>query len=206
MMKRTLSTICLATVLSLTGGTLSLAYSGGDFTIYPTYSHEGNKTWIIAKTAPGSQMTETVTLENLSAETQEITLLVREAKEENGQFKVNQAGDSRNIGAWITAEGNSYTLAPHQKIRIPLMISVPEDAKDGQYTAAVFASKTDSTGENLNIVTRIGVRIYLTVTPATHGYTDIFTAPGNKSSFFLYLSSLGLFASILYYMYEKKYA
>jgi len=183
---------------------ISLADVGGDFTIYPSYAHDGNRNWIITSAAPGSTVDESLVLENLSDRHQEINLLVRTASAKNGQFIAETSAPTDGAGTWITTDGDSYSLDPFQKITVPLEITVPRDAAQKQYTAAVFASKKDPAGQSLNIVTQIGVRVYLNVTPDAYLYTNVFTAPGYKNAFFLVISSLGLSGSILYYVISRK--
>lgn len=208
-MKKKLLTTCAILLAVITGATMSYADAGGDFTLYPSQTHNGNKNWIIRNAASGSVIEESLSLENLSDKRLEISLLVREAVEENGNFTTTDSHEFENIGSWINPEANSYTLEPHKKIDVPVMISIPADAEKGKYTAAIFASKKDAAGSSLNIVTQIGVRVYLTVSPAANGYANIFGTQEYGKFILLGLSALGLFASILNYLInskEKKYA
>jgi hypothetical protein len=199
-MKKNLLKTCLAAIAMLSTMPLCMADAGGDFTAYPTFTHEGNRNWIITKGAPGATIEESVTLENLTDKSQKIDLLVREAAEKDGNFIASGSDKFAGVGKWILPEGDSYTLEPFQKIRVPVLIEIPSDASRGKYAAAILASKKEPAGDSLFVTTRIGVRVYLTVETAAEGLTDIFAAPQNKSIFFFGLSTAGLGASILYYM------
>jgi hypothetical protein len=183
---------------------VAMADFGGDFTIYPAHTHFGNRNWIIINAAPGTSTNEKLVLENLSKKQQEINLLVRGAKVENGKFIAEDLIPTDGAGTWIKPERANYNLNPLQKITIPVQITIPRDAEEKQYTAVIFAAKKDPAGPSLNIVTRIGVRIYLNVTTNAALYTNIFTAPEYKSAFFLAISSLGLIGSVLHYLINRK--
>jgi hypothetical protein len=202
-MKKIIFTICAIMLAALTGVTAACANTNGDFTIYPSYEHDGNKSWIIRDVSPNRVIEEYLTLENLSDRRLDINLFVREAKEENGKFIAATTPDFKDIGLWISTDALSYTLEPHRKITVPVTISIPAEAEQGQYVAAIFASKKDAAGPALNIVTQIGVRVYLSVVPSSYGFTDIFTAQGYKSSFLTWLSAFGLLASIFHYLITR---
>jgi len=175
--------------------------ASGDFTIYPSYTHSGSKSWIIREAAPGSTATEYLTLENLSGENQEVQVNIKEAYAEKGKFITLENDSFENIGNWIGSPQNSYLLSPHEKIKIPVRMDIPEDAATGQYTAAVFAAQKKAVpGENLNIVTQIGTRIYLNVTHEGPGLASVIDAPEYKTSFFFILSLAGLLGSVAYYL------
>ncbi len=206
--------IIVAAVYAILAGNV-LAYANtGDFTVYPSYTHNGSKSWIIRSSAPGSTVDEMLTLENLSADKQLITLNVKEAQTKDDKFIPLINEPYKNIGYWISLPQNSYLLSPHEKVKIPVKITIPDKTSVQQYTGVIFASKEDKTNANLNIITQIGVRVYLNVTADGAGFASIFNSPAYKSSFFFFLSLAGLSASIVYYLinhletrkYEKKQA
>jgi uncharacterized membrane protein len=195
-------------ILKLTLVTLTLAFgalpmyalAAGDFTIYPTYAHEGNKSWIITSAMQGDTVTEYVNLENLSGETQKISLNFKEASAQKDNFVIFENPDFRTMGNWISFNKEAYILAPGEKIKIPVEIQIPKNVKADKYYGAIFAVKeaTDTNNKNIEIVTRIGVRIYLDVTPEINGFASVLQSGGNQSLFFLWLSAFGLLASIIY--------
>jgi hypothetical protein len=187
--------------LALAFGALPMhALAAGDFTIYPAYAHEGNKSWIITGAAQGESATEYVMLENLSGEKQKISLVFKEASPQKDNFVISENPNFKTMGNWISFNKEPYILAPGEKIKIPVEIAIPETVKADKYYGAIFAVKeaADTNNKNLEIVTRIGVRIYLDVTPKIDGLASILQGGETQSMFFLWLSAFGLLASIFY--------
>jgi hypothetical protein len=180
------------------GWSLPAYAASGEFTIYPAYTHQGNRSWIIREASQGEQLTENVILENLSDVPQDLSLAMREASPQNENFVVSENLDYKNIGNWVMLPQQTYTLAPHQKINIPIEIQIPGDAKTDKYYGGIFAVKQGSAENNLKIVTRIGVRIYLDVKPAMDGFASVLASTGFQSMFFFWLSAVGLAAAFLY--------
>lgn len=195
-------------IYSLLCGNLTAYASAGGFTVYPSRTHDGNKSWIITRAEPGNVVEESITLENLSDESRQISIEVKEAKTENGKFSPID-GSFKNIGAWIAVPQNSYLLEPHQKVTIPVSIAVPARTPQDSYNAAIFAVQKEKNSDGLNIVTQIGVRIYLDVSNDGAGLISVFNSPAYKGSFFFILSLMGASASLIYFLINfieiKKY-
>ena len=186
-------------IYSLLCGNLTAYAAAGGFTAYPSRTHDGNKSWIITRAEPGKTAEESITLENLSDEIRQISLEVKEARTENGKF-TPISGQFENIGNWISVPQDSYILEPHRKMIIPVSIAVPADTPDDSYNAAIFAVQKEKNDNGLNIVTRIGVRVYLNVSNDGAGFINIFNSPAYKGSFFFVLSLMGASASLVYFL------
>jgi hypothetical protein len=206
MIRKTI-TIGILSGLLLTG--INTAYaSGGDFTIYPTYKHDDNSGWIVMDVNPNQIIKDSVTLENLSDETQTIRIEYLEATEQSGNFIPADAADYNDIGRWTNIEKTTYTLAPHEKIRVPIVFSIPEDADLKQYTGAVYAVKEFLNPQNIKVAVRIGVRTYINVTDAPLAVqTNIFTSTPYVYSVYFIFSLLGVIAALFYniiFILEKR--
>ncbi len=173
--------------------------ASGDFTIYPSYTHEGNKSWIITEAVRGETVNESVTLENLSGKTQYISVFFREAIPRNENFIISEDTDFSDIGNWTTLTESSYTLTAGEKKKIPFEIIVPSDAAEGEYHGAVFAAIESPENDNLKVVTRIGVRVYLNVTEGSYGLASVLNGRGSDSMIFLVLSAMGVIGSLFYH-------
>ena len=184
---------------ALCGNTAAYA-STGTFTVYPSHTHNGNRNWIIRQSSPGATIEESLTLENLSDKTEQISIIVDEARAEKDKFIPLTDRPYENIGNWISLPQNSYSLAPHEKIKIPFTIAIPGQVGQRQYDAAIFAVKKEKGENGIVVVTQIGVRLYLDVTPAGTGFADVFNTSGFKNSFFFLLSLAGVAASVIYYL------
>jgi|WetSurMetagenome_2_1015567.scaffolds.fasta_scaffold217093_2 uncharacterized membrane protein len=172
--------------------------ASGEFTIYPSYSHEGNKSWIIRNAHREETVNESVTLENLTGTAQHLSLSFREASQQNNDFLIYESTDYKNIGKWISLPQSSYTLEPEEKIKVPFEIAIPANTASGKYYGAVFAAKESPTENGVKVITRIGVRIYLDVKPQSYGLTSVLNDPGTRSTIFLAISAIGVIGSVFY--------
>ncbi len=193
----TIVTIAQSNIVEAKGDTAA-------FTIHPTYFHEGNKSWIIQQAKPQSSIKDYLTVENLSDEDQKIRLELREASNEKGDFKPIEKATFKNIGKWIHLSNAEYILKPYEKKKIPFEINIPASAEKKEYTAVIYGIGEKVNAQNIRIVTRIGVRLYIQVDTIQFGEASILTSPTYKSGFFAILSGIGLFASLIYYLMERK--
>jgi len=208
-MKKTLITIMSTLFLILTNIMPAIAQTG-EFTIYPSFMHGDNKSWIIQNIEQSNNKTEYVTIENLTNKEETISLDLREATEENGSFLPMENHEYKNLGLWINLPETVITLSPYEKRKTPLTISIPKNADPNEYKATILASKTTKDDQNINITTRIGVRIYINVKPTSAIQTNIFNTTKYVDSVFFFLSLVGLFGAIMYnlihYLENKQYA
>jgi uncharacterized membrane protein len=193
-------------IIALTSGVIFLimasmaeAKSGGIFTIYPTYKHQNQNSWLILEKNPGQTIQDSVTIENLTDETINLDLFVKEATK-NEDFIIIENEEFQNLGSWITLEKAAYELSPHQKKQIPVSINIPKDAKPQEYTGAIFASYSKINEQEIKITSRIGVRVYLTVTQDPFQNSDldanIFNTNPAAAMIFMVLSLVGFSGSI----------
>lgn len=75
--------------------------------------------------------------------------------------------------------------------------------------AVIYAIQNKEGANNIRFVTRIGVRIYLTVTGPVIGQTNLFNSPEYANIVFFILSLAGVMGSIFYnlihFLESKKY-
>jgi hypothetical protein len=196
-------------IFFLLGWSLPAYADSGEFTIYPAYEHQGNKSWIIREASQGDELTEYVILENLSDKPQNLSLALREAYLQNGNFVISENMDYKNLGNWVMLPLQPYALAPHQKIKVPFEIHIPDNTNINKYYGGIFAVKESSSDSDVKIVTRIGVRIYLDVQPKTDGFASVLNGPEVQGMFFFWLSAMGLAGAFLYnlilHLENKKY-
>lgn len=201
-------------ILALTAQVLTMAAApayafGGDYTAYPSYTHNGNKSWIISDIASGQTTTESINIENLSDKNEIIKLEFHEAKSDDDSFTPIESTKYENIGKWIKIENNAYALAPHEKKQVSVNISIPEKTGSGKYEGVIYAVKEEINPQNIKLVTRLGIRMYINVIPGTIMGADIFNSSGYKGALFLILSSAALagslFYNIIHYLENKKY-
>lgn len=208
-MKHLVHTIGLSALLVLLNVAPAHAVTG-DFTIYPSYMHGDNKSWILLDLKQGEAVTDYVTVENLTDKPQTIKLEIQEAATENGTFLLKENKEPRDLGKWTQLQQNSLELQPHEKTKIPVKIVIPGHADMTTYQASILASQSEKNGQNIVVTTRIGVRMYVDVHRPGALQTNIFNSPFSSSTAFFLLSLMGVIGALLYniihYTEQRKYA
>ena len=209
-MKKILNILGLSTFLVLMMNMAVAHAETGDFTIYPSYMHNDNKNWILLDIEQGETITDFVTVENLTPQQQTIDLEVLEIQEEDGAYLPVESAEPANLAAWTKLPQTKVELAPHEAKEVRVETTVPRDAETGEYKAAVLASKTEKTSQDLSIKTRIGVRMYVNVQSPSPWQANVFGSPFLNSAFFFFFSLFGLLAAVFYnvihYLDNKKHA
>lgn len=208
-MKKLFTTIGLSMMLAMVSLTPAQAATG-DFTIYPSYMHGNSKSWILLDLEQGATITDYVTVENLTNEPQSLKLHVVEAEVQNGSFLLNEENEYQHLGNWTRLEEQMVKLQPNEKKKMPVHLSIPQNIDTQEYTATILASKTETNKQNINITTRIGVRMYVDVHEAQALGTNIFSSTAYTSTLFFIFSLMGVIGAALYnlihYVENRKYA
>jgi hypothetical protein len=198
------NSVAFAETNSVADTKLETPLPSANFTVYPTFMHGTNKAWIVANATPGGTLKESVTLENLSDTKQQISLVFKEATGAGNKFMPIEKETYQNLGRWTNlgstsgTDGSTYTLSPHEKRRVPVEIKVPGSAAQQKYQGIIYAVQQQQQGQNLKVVTRLGVRTYITVTPAFDIQTNTFSNGTYKSGFFMAFSLIGVLGAMLY--------
>lgn len=82
------------------------------------------------------------------------------ARIESGSFVPSR--EESGLASWVTVEPPLLELAPHGSDVADVTIRVPADAEPGEYYGVIWAEPPAAQGE-VQIVNRVGVRIYLSV-------------------------------------------
>jgi hypothetical protein len=95
-----------------------------------------------------------------------------------GGFALGQRdAASRGLAAWMRLPVSELSLAPHSTVPLPFHLTVPADAAPGDYTGGIviemgLPGQAQDVGDGfavqMNLVQRIGVRIYLTLAGQAH--------------------------------------
>ncbi len=143
---------------------------------YPTYSTDTDprsKSWFIYSLPAGVKKSDSVTVVN-NGKTQ-LTIqvyAVDSVKANDGSFALAALEQPRNsIGAWVSLGQKEVTLNPGEHKKIPFTISIPLKAASGEYSGGIVfqlapQKSTTSKGMAINVVSRVGVRMYETVPSA----------------------------------------
>lgn len=175
----------------------SFATETGNMSVYPSIfdpNIPNTRAWYQLKLNPADVYSSEVTIVNKSDLIRVFnTYPVDATTTSDGIFTLSPKGTTNDLGGWITLSSNIVTLAPKQKINIPFKISVPLNAQPGDHVAGIVVEEgLNHKQEGVNIVSRIGVRVYLNVSGIEKEKLNIL-----KLSFdnFLYSKNINLLLS-----------
>jgi len=121
--------------------------------------------WFIETIKPGESVTRSVTISNSTSS--EIQLQAKDAiQTTDGAFTFKENEDENTeAGNWIKLAQNSVNLQSNQPQKVEFTITVPPDTKPGEYAAVISGQevKKNKNNQTLDVVTRIGSRVYITV-------------------------------------------
>lgn len=129
----------------------------------------GNRPTLSYDLAPGSEVTDQVTLFNYSNVQLTFQLYATDAfNNEDGQFDLLPSEEApTDVGTWVTLPQGAVTLGPRSQASFPVTIRVPSDARPGDHAGALLASSqamgTGPDGKVVALDRRTGSRIYVRV-------------------------------------------
>lgn len=124
------------------------------------------RTYIIDNVAPGHSITRHLEVSNGTQQPLPITTYPDAATIDGGAFRVADGHAVNDLVTWTTADPASFTLAPGATRVVTVQINVPADASAGERYGAVLAeARPASRSGQLTLISRVGVRMYLSVGP-----------------------------------------
>ncbi len=123
--------------------------------------------YIVARLAPGDSLTRVVEIDDNSNSPELVSLYVASATVAHGQFFFAAGHASNDLTGWTSVTNSAIPLAAKSKALDTVTVRVPHDAQSGNYYAVVWAavSAAPPGGEGITLVSRVGVRIYVSVGP-----------------------------------------
>jgi hypothetical protein len=123
--------------------------------------------YIIDHLAPGVTISRQIGVSNGDSHPVYLTFYAVAANIENGVFEPGSGRTANELTSWITLSPASATIQPGQTLPVLVTIAVPADATAGERYAAALADDTTPPGPGGGItsVSRVGIRIYLSVGP-----------------------------------------
>ncbi len=121
--------------------------------------------WLVYEIDPGRALADYVIVANDSDIARELDVYTADAHTTSGGAFVAELQQTKPkaVGAWTTLSIPHVSLAPHTRTRVHVDLAIPSQTEPGEYEGSVLAQFTSSTGKQIAIVHRIGLRIYLTV-------------------------------------------
>jgi len=123
--------------------------------------------YIVARLAPGTSLSRTVDIDNATNKVADVAVYVAAATIVHGNFIFASGHGANSLTGWTSVSDHELVLAPHSHAFDTVHVRVPKSAPSGIQYAVVWASVSapPSTGVGITLVSRVGVRMYITVGP-----------------------------------------
>ena len=119
--------------------------------------------YIIDNLTPGTTVKRRIEVSNTTDATLHVNVYPGAATITHGSF-VGAAGNTRNeLSSWTTLEHKTLDVPAHDTARDTVTIAVPKDAAPGEQYAVVWAQVSGTRGAGVALVSRTGIRVYLSV-------------------------------------------
>ncbi len=145
------------------------AASFGGLGIYPANPDPKiplSGSWFIYNLVPGEEKQDALVVQNTSEETLSAKIYPVDATTtKDGAFALLNEGDPKtSVGGWVDLPLTQITLNPGENRKIPFTIKIPSNAKVGSHLGGIALENMKlKEGKGIDVVTRVGVRIYQTV-------------------------------------------
>lgn len=148
----------------------TFAATYGDITIIPAHpsdpENSKTKSWFVYDFPAGIVHKDTVYVKNDNKEPKTLKLYAVDAyTTEQGGFALRRDTDERKtIGAWIALSTKEITLKTGEAKEISFTYTVPKEVGPGEYAGGIVAEdKAAVSGAGIDVVKKVGVRVYHTV-------------------------------------------
>lgn len=124
------------------------------------------RSYIIDHVAPGAVIERRVAVANGTNDTARVSMYAGAAEIRNGTFTGADGRTQNELSHWVSVSPAEPVLGPDQEMLVDVTITVPDDASRGERYGAIWAEVSSSPRSGgVTQVSRVGVRIYLSVGP-----------------------------------------
>lgn len=134
--------------------------------------------FILARLAPGATLTRTIEISNKTAAPAALAVYPAAASNVAGRFAFAPGHTQNELSHWTAVSAPALRLSPGGHATETVTIMVPPGTKDGERTAVVWAEIRAAGSTGVELVNRVGVRVYLVVGAGAFDATP--TAPPTK--------------------------
>jgi hypothetical protein len=121
------------------------------------------RSYIIDRLAPGTVIHRKFAVANLGSAPARVSVYPAAATISQGAFHFAAGRTQNEMTTWVSVSRGALTLAPHASATLEVTIAVPRDAPSGEQYGVIWAQESSSGTGNVSLVSRVGIRIYLSV-------------------------------------------
>jgi hypothetical protein len=121
--------------------------------------------YIIDHLAPGTTISRQIGYSNGNTDPMDVTFFAVSADLDGGGFIVGADHTPNELTSWTSFSVDHATIQPGETLPVIVTIAVPANATRGERYAAALAATvpSSSTGGGVSTISRVGIRIYLSV-------------------------------------------
>jgi len=123
------------------------------------------RVYVVDHVAPGTTFTRHVEISNDTDESRAISVYAGPAAIRHDAWTPAAPGKTSELTGWTGVRPDHLVLAAHDRAVVPVTFTVPKDASAGERYGVVWASTTSTGSGNVKMVSRVGIRVYLSVGP-----------------------------------------
>jgi|GEM_PF-4591767 len=142
---------------------------------YPTGALASHTPWFNYRLASGQTTSGSITVDNRSGSTQSLLIYAVDAAPngDGGFGMAPQAARATDAGAWMKLASSSLQLAGHSQQDVAFRLTMPSHPSVGPHYAGIIIQPVGSMlskrgNTSLQIISRLGVRVYITVPGSAH--------------------------------------
>jgi hypothetical protein len=121
--------------------------------------------YIIDRLAPGTVIHRHFEVTNPGAVSLHVTVYPAAATISNGSFQFDAGHTQNNMTTWVSISRGTLTLAPHTNATLVATVAVPRTAPSGSQYGVIWAQVSSGGAGNVTLVSRVGIRLYLSIGP-----------------------------------------
>ncbi len=130
--------------------------------------------YIIDNPAPGAVIARKFEVLNLGSTPARVTVYPAAATISGGTFRFANGDTQNEMTTWVSISKSTLNLVPHSDATLVATITVPGNAPPGEQYGVIWAQVSARGAGNVTLVSRVGIRIYLSIGPggaAAPGFT-----------------------------------
>ena len=121
--------------------------------------------WLVYEVDPGGSISDDAIVANDSETARSLDVYAADARTlPSGAFEADlQQVRPSQLGAWTRLDVSHIDLPPHTSRHVHLVLQVPQGADVGEYEGSILAQFETADNQQVRIVHRVGLRVYMTV-------------------------------------------
>jgi hypothetical protein len=128
--------------------------------------------YIVDHVSPGTTIERAFEISNMTEQARTVRVYPGPARIRDGAFIGEDAGARSELTTWTSVSQRTVRLAAGESAELDATIAVPGDASEGERYGVLWAAVASSGESQVQVVNRVGIRVYLSVGPGGEPASD----------------------------------